>query len=194
MGLTAGGRGTLLCAGRAWSVGAKPPGARGNTPSLPFTHGTIANGATKSAVCSAPATAPKWQQRESRTGRDWAGQSGRLQSPSSCGLFRSGLRAKPRLMQPTRRPPFSDQDIKRSRRACCSYLRGGPRQPTGLEARPFVTGRWSGALCGAAEPALREGAGVHRVVTGRWDAAISAAPDNPAPAAPQQSVLRGEGS
>src|SRR2546430_6048628 len=65
MGLAARA-GTLLCSAPRWSgaqapdaawtsspAAATPAAAPATTPDLPFTHGRLADGATKSAVCSA---------------------------------------------------------------------------------------------------------------------------------------------
>ncbi|HLQ08103.1 MAG TPA: c-type cytochrome [Steroidobacteraceae bacterium] len=136
MGLTAAA-GTLLCSAPlsvAQSSPAEPtraaaPGAAA-TPELPFTHGTIANGATKSAVCSAchgpngNSVNPDWPRL--------AGQSA-VYAAEQLRLFRSGLRANP-VMQPLA-ATLSDQDIN----DLAVYYEA--QTPTGLEADPSY---WQG--------------------------------------------------
>jgi cytochrome c553 len=152
MGLTAAA-GTLLCAAPRLSVAQAPataaasspavatpaaapaaqsaaaPGAAA-TPELPFTHGTIANGATKSAVCSAchgpngNSVNPDWPRL--------AGQSA-VYIAEQLRLFRSGLRANP-VMQPLA-ATLSDQDIN----DLAVYYEA--QTPTGLEADPSY---WQG--------------------------------------------------
>jgi len=108
---------------------AAAPGAAA-TPELPFTHGTIANGATKSAVCSAchgpngNSVNPDWPRL--------AGQSA-VYIAEQLRLFRSGLRANP-VMQPLA-ATLSDQDIH----DLAVYYEA--QTPTGLEADPSY---WQG--------------------------------------------------
>lgn len=105
------------------------PGAA-PTPELPFTHGTIATGATKSAVCSAchgpngNSVNPDWPRL--------AGQSA-VYVAEQLRLFRSGLRANP-VMQPLA-ATLSDQDIN----DLAVYYEA--QTPTGLEADPSY---WQG--------------------------------------------------
>jgi cytochrome c553 len=105
------------------------PGAAA-TPDLPFTHGTDAAGATKSAVCAAchgpngNSVNPEWPRL--------AGQSA-VYIAEQLRLFRSGLRANP-VMQPLT-AMLSDQDIS----DLAVYYEG--QTPTGLEADPSY---WQG--------------------------------------------------
>src|SRR4029077_19122235 len=95
------------------------------TPELPFTHGKIPDGATKSAVCSAchgpngNSVNPDWPRL--------AGQSA-VYIAEQLRLFRSGLRANP-VMQPLA-ATLSDQDIN----DLAVYYEA--QTPTGLEADP----------------------------------------------------------
>jgi cytochrome c553 len=140
MGLTAVA-GTLLCAAPRLSVAQAPGAASASspavatpaaaaTPELPFAHGTIANGATKSAVCSAchgpngNSVNPDWPRL--------AGQSA-VYVAEQLRLFRSGLRANP-VMQPLA-ATLSDQDIN----DLAVYYEA--QTPTGLEADPSY---WQG--------------------------------------------------
>ena len=100
------------------------------TPELPFTHGKIPDGATKSAVCSAchgpngNSVNPDWPRL--------AGQSA-VYIAEQLRLFRSGLRANP-VMQPLA-ATLSDQDIN----DLAVYYEA--QTPTGLEADPSY---WQG--------------------------------------------------
>jgi cytochrome c553 len=103
---------------------AAAPGAAA-TPDLPFTHGKVAGGATKSAVCAAchgpngNSVNPEWPRL--------AGQSA-VYVAEQLRLFRSGLRANP-VMQPLA-ATLSDQDIS----DLAVYYEA--QTPTGLEADP----------------------------------------------------------
>src|SRR5256885_4056861 len=116
MGLTAMA-GTLVC--WAPSLSAAP------SADLPFTHGKIADGATRSAVCSAchgpngNSVNPEWPRL--------AGQSA-VYIAEQLRLFRSGVRVNP-VMQPLA-TTLSDQDID----DLAVYYEA--QTPTGLEADP----------------------------------------------------------
>src|SRR6267154_1340585 len=143
MGLTAAA-GTLLCsaplsvaqapatASASSPAEATPAAAAGTaaTPELPFTHGTLANGATKSAVCSA-CHGPNGNS----VNPDWPRLSGQsaVYVAEQLRLFRSGLRANP-VMQPLA-ATVSDQDIN----DLAVYYEA--QTPTGLEADPSY---WQG--------------------------------------------------
>jgi cytochrome c553 len=94
-------------------------------PELPFTRGKVADGAAKSAVCSAchgpngNSVNPEWPRL--------AGQSA-LYIAEQLRLFRSGVRANP-VMQPLT-ASLSDQDIS----DLAVYYQA--QTPTGLEADP----------------------------------------------------------
>src|SRR2546423_11855739 len=111
--------GTLLCSAPSLSA-AQAPAA-----DLPFTHGKIADGATRSAVCSAchgpngNSLNPEWPRL--------AGQSA-VYIAEQLRLFRSGVRANP-VMQPLA-TTLSDQDIS----DLAVYYEA--QTPAGLEADP----------------------------------------------------------
>src|SRR5882757_6709336 len=144
MGLTAAA-GTLLCSAPlsvAQSSPAEPtraaapaapsaaaPGAAA-TPDLPFTHGKVADGASKSAVCSA-CHGPNGNS----VNPDWPRLSGQsaVYVAEQLRLFRSGVRANP-VMQPLA-VTLSDQDIN----DLAVYYEA--QTPTGLEADPSY---WQG--------------------------------------------------
>ena len=124
--------GTLVCfVAPALGVAQAPaaPGAVA-TPDLPFTHGKAADGATKSAVCSAchgpngNSVNPDWPRL--------AGQNA-VYIAEQLRLFRSGVRANP-VMQPLA-STLSDQDIS----DLAVYYEA--QTPTGLEADPSY---WQG--------------------------------------------------
>src|SRR5213080_1760982 len=111
--------GTLLCSAPRLSAAQAPDASSSSpaaatpaaaapvtTPDLPFTHGKLADGATKSAVCSAchgpngNSVNPEWPRL--------AGQSA-VYIAEQLRLFRSGLRANP-VMQPLA-VTLSAQDI-----------------------------------------------------------------------------------
>jgi len=118
--------GTLVCfvtpALRAQAPAAPAAAA---TPDLPFTHGKVADGAAKSAVCSAchgpngNSVNPDWPRL--------AGQNA-VYIAEQLRLFRSGVRANP-VMQPLT-ATLSDQDIS----DLAVYYE--TQTPTGLEADP----------------------------------------------------------
>src|SRR5439155_25261591 len=130
--------GTLLCSAPRLSAAqapdaastsspaaATPAAAPATTPDLPFTHGKLADGATKSAVCSAchgpngNSVNPEWPRL--------AGQSA-VYIAEQLRLFRSGVRANP-VMQPLA-TTLSDQDIS----DLAVYYEA--QTPAGLEADP----------------------------------------------------------
>src|SRR2546430_423985 len=117
--------GTLLCSAPSPGAAQSAAPAAAPTPELPFTHGRIADGATKSAVCSAchgpngNSVNPEWPRL--------AGQSA-VYIAEQLRLFRSGLRANP-VMQPLA-VTLSDQDIS----DLAVYYEA--QTPTGLEADP----------------------------------------------------------
>src|SRR6266566_3604578 len=125
MGLTAMA-GTLVCwapsPGAAQSAAAPRAAA---TPDLPFTHGKVADGATKSAVCSAchgpngNSVNPEWPRL--------AGQSA-VYIAEQLRLFRAAVRTNP-VMQPLA-ATLSNQDID----DLAVYYES--QTPTGLEADP----------------------------------------------------------
>src|SRR2546429_8846104 len=98
--------GTLLCSAPSPGAAQSAAPAAAPTPELPFTHGRIADGATKSAVCSAchgpngNSVNPEWPRL--------AGQSA-VYIAEQLRLFPSGVPGNPG-MQPPATPP-SDQDI-----------------------------------------------------------------------------------
>src|SRR6267378_2199606 len=118
--------GTLVCL-VAPALRAQAPAAPGAaaTPDLPFTHGKVADGATKSAVCSSchgpngNSTIPEWPRL--------AGQNA-VYIAEQLRLFRSGVRANP-VMQPLA-ATLSDQDIS----DLAVYYEA--QTPAGLEADP----------------------------------------------------------
>src|SRR5256886_7699587 len=137
MGLAARA-GTLLCSAPRWSgaqapdaawtsspAAATPAAAPATPPDLPFTHGRLADGATKSAVCSAchgpngNSVNPEWPRL--------AGQSA-VYIAEQLRLFRSGVRGNP-VMQPLA-TTLSDQDID----DLAVYYEA--QTPAGLEADP----------------------------------------------------------
>jgi cytochrome c553 len=112
----------LPCAlGSAPTRAQAPPAA----PELPFTQGKVADGATKSAVCSAchgpngNSVNPEWPRL--------AGQSA-VYIAEQLRLFRSGVRANP-VMQPLA-TNLNDQDIS----DLAVYYEA--QTPTGLDADP----------------------------------------------------------
>ncbi len=123
--------GTLVCF-VAPALRAQAPAAprAGATPDVPFTHGKVADGATKSAVCSA-CHGPNGNSMNP----DWprlAGQNA-VYVAEQLRLFRSGVRANP-VMQPLA-STLSDQDIS----DLAVYYEA--QTPTGLEADPSY---WQG--------------------------------------------------
>ena len=123
------------CVAAAGATAAAPPAAalaRGpaTASDSPFTSGKVADGATKSAVCSAchgpngNSVNPDWPRL--------AGQSA-VYIAEQLRLFRSGARANP-VMQPLA-TPLSDQDIS----DLAVYYEA--QTPTGLEADPSY---WQG--------------------------------------------------
>jgi cytochrome c553 len=145
LGLTAVA-GTLACSAPSLSAAQAPAAASARsatpvaqsaaalaaapTPELPFTHGKAADGATKSAVCSAchgpngNSVNPEWPRLAAQSAVYIAEQ---------LRLFRSGLRANP-VMQPLA-ATLSDQDIN----DLAVYYEA--QTPTGLEADPSY---WQG--------------------------------------------------
>jgi cytochrome c553 len=121
--------GTLVCC-VAPSLSAAQAPAAAATPELPFAHGKAADGATKSAVCSAchgpngNSVNPEWP--------GLAGQSA-VYIAEQLRLFRTGVRANP-VMQPLA-ATLSDQDIS----DLALYYEA--QTPTGLEADPSY---WQG--------------------------------------------------
>ena len=117
--------GTLLCSAPSPGAAQSAAPAAAPTPELPFAHGKVADGATKSAVCSAchgpngNSVNPEWPRL--------AGQSA-VYIAEQLRLFRSGLRANP-VMQPLA-VTLSDQDIS----DLAVYYEA--QTPTGLEADP----------------------------------------------------------
>src|SRR2546423_13574929 len=117
--------GTLLCSAPAPGAAQSAAPAAAPTPELPFAHGKVADGATKSAVCSAchgpngNSVNPEWPRL--------AGQSA-VYIAEQLRLFRSGLRVNP-VMQPLA-TTLSDQDID----DLAVYYEA--QTPTGPEADP----------------------------------------------------------
>ncbi len=130
--------GTLLCSAPRLSAAQAPDASSSSpaaatpaaaapvtTPDLPFTHGKLADGATKSAVCSAchgpngNSVNPEWPRL--------AGQSA-VYIAEQLRLFRSGVRGNP-VMQPLA-TTLSDQDID----DLAVYYEA--QTPAGLEADP----------------------------------------------------------
>jgi len=128
--------GTLVCL-VAPALRAQAPAAPGAaaTPDLPFTHGKVADGATKSAVCSSchgpngNSTIPEWPRL--------AGQNA-VYIAEQLRLFRSGVRANP-VMQPLA-ATLSDQDIS----DLAVYYEA--QNTRGAGGRPVVLAGWSGSL------------------------------------------------
>src|SRR2546421_2560014 len=117
--------GTLLCSAPSPGAAQSAAPAAAPTPELPFAHGKVADGATKSAVCSAchgpngNSVNPEWPRL--------AGQSA-VYIAEQLRLFRSGLRVNP-VMQPLA-VTLSDRDIN----DLAVYYEA--QTPTGLEADP----------------------------------------------------------
>ena len=109
--------------------------ARRNSPTCPFTHGKAADGATKSAVCSAchgpngNSVNPEWPRL--------AGQSA-VYIAEQLRLFRSGVRDNP-VMKPLA-ATLSDQDIS----DLAVYYEA--QTPDGARGRSVVLAGRSGAL------------------------------------------------
>jgi cytochrome c553 len=107
------------------AASAAPPAAASATEAFPFTHGKAADGATKSAVCSAchgpngNSTNPDWPRL--------AGQNA-VYVAEQLRLFRSGVRANPTMMPMA--TGLSDQDIA----DIAVYYEA--QTPLGLEADP----------------------------------------------------------
>src|SRR5947207_11049152 len=168
--------GTLLCSAPRLSaaqapeasssspVAATPAAAPATTPDLPFTHGKLADGAAKSAVCSAchgpngNSVNPEWPRL--------AGQSA-VYIAEQLRLFRSGVRGNP-VMQPLA-TTLSDQDID----DLAVYTR--PKNPRGWRPTLHTGGVGRPFMCPATRPrrAPRASPG-----TGPWAAGI------PAPGSP----------
>jgi cytochrome c553 len=116
--------GLLLC-GLAPALSAAQTSGPVATPDVPFTHGKVADGATKSAVCSAchgpngNSVNPEWPRL--------AGQSA-IYIAEQLRLFRAGVRNNP-VMQPLA-TTLSDQDID----DLAVYYQG--QTVEGLEADP----------------------------------------------------------
>lgn len=112
-------------ASEAAAATAAPAAATAGTPETPFVHGKAADGATKSAVCSAchgpngNSANPEWPRL--------AGQSA-VYIAEQLRLFRAGVRANP-VMQPLA-AGLSDQDIS----DLAVYFEA--QTPAGLEADP----------------------------------------------------------
>jgi cytochrome c553 len=104
---------------------ASAPTAAAATPTVPFTNGKVADGATKSAICSSchgpngNSVNPEWPRL--------AGQSA-VYIAEQLRLFRSGVRDNP-IMKPLA-ASLSDQDIS----DLAVYYEA--QTPTGLEADP----------------------------------------------------------
>src|SRR5437762_12518891 len=98
--------GTLLCSAPSPGAAQSAAPAAAPTPELPFTHGRIADGATKSAVCSAchgpngNSANPEWPRL--------AGQSP-VYIPEQLRLFRAEVRTTPVIHPPP--ATWTNQDI-----------------------------------------------------------------------------------